>query len=502
MWMKFMNTQQRRQRLMKTLAILVIFSLFAFQSFLIPSSNAVALQEAGPATICQGYGTGGPVSSGCYLNPWQFTSSLNQGRVFHAVVAFRNHIYAIGGQDLASSKNLDSVEYAAVNPDGTLGSWQIISHMNTTRWGFASAAANGHIYAIGGYGPTGEPVDSEQAKVNADGTLGPWQPVTSPTIRLVPAAIAVGNFLYVLGGAASGDGSQKSVERAMISPDGTLGPWQFMSSMNVERSNSAAVQVGNYIYIFGGTTGSVFLNSVERAAVNADGTLGPWQMLMPMLTIRYGLTAISAQGYIYALGGTNNVEYSDSVERAAILPDGTLADWQFVDSMNTERAWAGATIVNNRIYEVGGLNITDAAVGSTVEYVDVARIGVPPDFGVTINNGSLFTNHTAVTLTISARPKTYMIQVSNDGGFYGAQWEPCVLSKPWTIVQYGNFIIPRVVYVRFKDIYGVVSATYQDDIILDMAPPTGSISISPGPANMQLEQDLEQKATPMLGGTL
>jgi hypothetical protein len=76
------------------------------------------------------------------------------------------------------------------------------------------------------------------------------------------------------------------------------------------------------------------------------------------------------------------------------------------------------------------------------------------------------------------------------------------LIKPWTIVQYGNFIIPRVVYIRFKDIYGVVSATYQDDIILDMAPPTGSISITPGSAFMQLEQDLPQDADSYAGGEI
>ncbi len=220
-------------------------------------------------------------------------------------------------------------------------------------------------------------------------------------------------------------------------------------------------------------------------------------MQTPMLTGRAALTAFSAQGYIYAVGGMgqSGVEHYDSVERAAILPDGTLADWQLVNSLNTERAWAGAALVNNRIYEVGGLNTTDAAVGSTVEYVDIARLGVPPDFGVSINNGSLFTNQTAVTLAISARPKTYMIQVSNDGGFSGAQWEPCVLSKPWTIVQYGNFIIPRVVYIRFKDTSGIVSGTYQDDIILDMAPPTGSISIIPSLANSQLEQNLRENTT-------
>jgi len=99
------------------------------------------------------------------------------------------------------------------------------------------------------------------------------------------------------------------------------------------------------------------------------------------------------------------------------------------------------------------------------------------EYGVTINDGALFTNQTAVTLTISARPGTTQMQVSNDGGFAGAQWEPYASHKGWTITQYGSYVIPRVVYVRYKDLGGNVSSNYQDDIILDVTPPTGSVEI-------------------------
>ena len=36
----------------------------------------------------------------------------------------------------------------------------------------------------------------------------------------------------------------------------------------------------------------------------------------------------------------------------------------------------------------------------------------------------------------------------------------------------------RVVYVRYKDLGGNVSSNYQDDIILDVTPPVGSISVA------------------------
>jgi hypothetical protein len=76
------------------------------------------------------------------------------------------------------------------------------------------------------------------------------------------------------------------------------------------------------------------------------------------------------------------------------------------------------------------------------------------------------------------------MQVSNDGGFAGATWEPYASHKAWTVIQYGAYVIPRLVYIRFKDSAGIMSGTFQDDIILDVTPPVGSVSII-GAAGLQ-----------------
>jgi len=99
------------------------------------------------------------------------------------------------------------------------------------------------------------------------------------------------------------------------------------------------------------------------------------------------------------------------------------------------------------------------------------------DFGITINEGALFTNQTAVTLTLTAPPGTTQMIVSNDGGFGGATWEPFANSKSWTITAYGSYVIPRTVYVKFMT-NGQISGQYQDDIILDLTPPTGTVEIT------------------------
>jgi hypothetical protein len=102
---------------------------------------------------------------------------------------------------------------------------------------------------------------------------------------------------------------------------------------------------------------------------------------------------------------------------------------------------------------------------------------VATDYGLTINQGALFTNQTTVMLTIGAHPRTTQMQVSNDGGFAGTSWEPYVSHKTWQISQYGTYVLPRVVYIRYKDQNGTVSSTYQDDIILDVSPPSGQVNI-------------------------
>ena len=82
-------------------------------------------------------------------------------------------------------------------------------------------------------------------------------------------------------------------------------------------------------------------------------------------------------------------------------------------------------------------------------------------------------------LDLGALPQTTMMMISNDGGFFGAQWEPYASQKAWAITQYGNYAIPRIVYARYKDITGSTTATYQDDIILDVIAPSGKVNIIP-----------------------
>jgi hypothetical protein len=85
-------------------------------------------------------------------------------------------------------------------------------------------------------------------------------------------------------------------------------------------------------------------------------------------------------------------------------------------------------------------NLLSAIVSDTISL----DTGIQSEYSVTINNGALYTNRIAVQLTISARPRTADMQVSNDGGFNDAAWEPYSAHKSWQITAYRHEEITRL----------------------------------------------------------
>jgi uncharacterized delta-60 repeat protein len=126
----------------------------------------------------------------------------------------------------------------------------------------------------------------------------------------------------------------------------------------------------------------------------------------------------------------------------------------------------------------GRFRDNDGNVSSPISDTIELDTSVEAEYGVTINEGARYTRQTDVTLTISAKPDTAQMQVSNDGGFVEAYWEPYTSHKAWQVIRYWNYVIPRIVYVRYRDANGNVSPTFQDDILLDVTPPHGHIWIS------------------------
>lgn len=170
------------------------------------------------------------------------------------------------------------------------------------------------------------------------------------------------------------------------------------------------------------------------------------------------------QQIIYAGGGPDTG--TPGVYRSL---DNMGSTWgPIMEGMGSRAIWSLAIDQNNP------QNIYAGTASGVWKYTLLSE---PVGYSISINDSALFTNQTAITLTLTAPSGTTEMIISNDGSFSGATWEPFVTQKPWAITEYGDYVIPRVVYAKFKT-YGQISGVYQDDIILDTIAPTGTVEIT------------------------
>jgi len=103
-----------------------------------------------------------------------------------------------------------------------------------------------------------------------------------------------------------------------------------------------------------------------------------------------------------------------------------------------------------------------------------------PTGTILINNGDEYTDSTSVTLTLSASDSSGVskMKFSNDGASWSGE-EDYATSKSWTLPTGDG---PKTVYVQYKDNADNWSGltSISDTIILETAPPTGTISINNG----------------------
>lgn len=406
---------------------------------------------------------------------WQIIGNLPGERANFAMIQTDKYVFIIGGNGVTTTLVTTATEQ--------LGSeWQTTSPISDSLTNSAVTFSGEYVFVLGGYGSGYDAMSVISAHLGDNGQLGAWQNVNPMNYkRIAGKAISVGDYLYAIGGDYEG-----SVERTTVQTDGSLGTWELTHSLNTPRTTGMAVASNStHVYVIGGqSNGATKLDSVEVASINQDGTLGEWQLSGSRMNLsRAGLQAAIVNGYLYAIGGSpyNGITNAyDLVERARINDDGTLGAWQYVSRMITPRRGFGTAVVGNKLYAIGGNNTSNILEGlDSIEAIDLTNAPQPADYGLTINDGAIFTNQVSVTLTIGqTAPWTDLVEVSNDGGFAGATWQTYNPCKAWTITRYGNYIIPRTVYVRFKNpTTGQLSATFSDDIILDVTAPTGSVAV-------------------------
>jgi hypothetical protein len=194
----------------------------------------------------------------------------------------------------------------------------------------------------------------------------------------------------------------------------------------------------------------------------ADLTVNGGARATTAVTVTVGLVPVVGEG-----AASVSVSLSDDAASwSPWRPIGGAQAWTLTAGDGPKTVYARSRDMNGNISPV---------ISATVLLDTAAWTGAP---GVSINQGAYYATQVTTTLTLSAPPGTASMQVSGDPAFPAAPWEPYRSRRPWTMTPNAGLGQPSLVYARFKDLGGAVSAAYQADIIIDSRPPAGTFSVA------------------------
>jgi Tfp pilus assembly protein PilF len=348
-------------------------------------------------------------ASGCakketrsWIEKWAENTPMQKKRAGVAAIAIGKRLYAIGGGEFSAEGLMifDSVEYSDAQPDGRLGPWQYGPSLKVPRI-YAPAVVHGdYIYVVGGesstglfkgveFGPAPKLLDTvERARINPDGSIGEWtlEPGKMAFPRRGGVVFAHNGWLYA-GGGFSGD-FLNDMERAKINPDGSLGQWEEENFINRDRYIAGFAQVGNKFLVLGGHVNGPAraMDSVETAEAGPDGRLSEWKEGAPLHTKTFLNAVAMKDKTIFSLTGQNTINLT-AVQRATIGPDGTLSAWTPDTRTNAARRAASAAVIGDTIYLIGGM-VKPLGSSDSVNVVESALIREGQKLGTWVEPGS------------------------------------------------------------------------------------------------------------------
>lgn len=326
------------------------------------------------------------------VGPNNATSAFDveaSGRRGHATIAAYGYLYVLGGQQEGAGV-VNTVKFASINADGTVGTWNTTNSFVTGRTQTAIVVRGGYLYLIGGHRttatanctrPGGVGVyycdDIEWASINPSSGALTWQGSTfvysAVQARSSLGAAIVNDYLYVIGGVHNNNSTASNeVDYARFNADGSLGTFALTTQqMQSGRGTVAAISHNGKLYAVGSRNGL----ASEYATPDSNGDItSAWTTTgnSPASSGDRWLTVSYSKGYIYALGGiSSGGTFSSVIQIAKINADGTMSNWSSSsNTLSTVREGHSSAVYNDKLYILGG----DPSLVNTVASVDYHQI--------------------------------------------------------------------------------------------------------------------------------
>ncbi len=187
----------------------------------------------------------------------------------HDAVVVGNQLYVVGGSD--STAILWSIRYATIQANGSLSAWVSVRDLPRPLYRHSVAAFGSTLYVTGGDDGAAAQNTVYFAQVNSDGSLGSWRTASLPSARYYHRAVVQDGRLVILGGSSNNTTGLSQVFSAVINADGSIGTWQSQQAMPKALFRHGAVVVpknsSEYVFVLGGLQGAAYENTIYHSNV-------------------------------------------------------------------------------------------------------------------------------------------------------------------------------------------------------------------------------------------
>ncbi len=324
---------------------------------------------------------------------WTSTSGLPKGLSGHSMdaVVLRNqstatHVaYVLGGQDSTGALQ-SAVYYATIGNTGALNAFTattVLPESVAFARVFIATPRNsrvggiGYLYVMGGITTTAGQRTAAiyRGTLAVDGTVSSWTAAgTLPApLSSFGEAVVFGD-LYIWGGATTANAPVATVYRTTIDSLGNLGTWQSLTPLPFKRAYFGAGAFGQYLYAFGGDSGTVTPNDSSLSGSAIDDviyaqldlrtraiTAAGWVLNGTKLkkAVSKHRTVVAGGNVLVTAGLYNGASTGSSEESyAQINADGSVGSFNGATGANTISSSGGGNVFNHA--EIGYVDGTGA----------------------------------------------------------------------------------------------------------------------------------------------
>lgn len=261
------------------------------------------------------------------------------------------------------------------------GTWSKLKPIPQGEEEVYGTTAGGKLYVLGGLGvfPGWEP---KQMLWSFDPASSEWTKLPNiPEGIHHPGFVSVGNKLYSIGGFTiarpAGGGLPAWVPSSSVwIYDINVKSWSKGPNLLTPRGALSATTVGTKIYAIGGAKNPSYSTPelrpnvpVENVATNEvfDTATGSWSSAVPMLTARnhHGASLIDDKIYVVGgrIGSTFIIGLSNNISTNEVY-DVAKNTWSSALGMPTPRSGVGTAVLNGRMHVLGGEAYLNDLVGT------------------------------------------------------------------------------------------------------------------------------------------